>query len=69
VQKFSSHTRSELVRVIVLARFGASRQCEPGQGSQQKYSWRNSVWHSISISLTINIKEGSHNEYHVYFSS
>jgi hypothetical protein len=69
VQKFSSHTSRELPRVIILARFAASRQCGRGQGSQQKHRWRNSVWHSISISLTINIKEGSHNEYHVHFST
>jgi hypothetical protein len=66
VHKFSSHTRSELVRVLVLSRFAASVRRERGQGSEQKHDWRNSVWHLVLISLTIHW-EGFKNEYDVYF--
>jgi len=55
MQKFSSHTCSELVRALVLRRFGASVRNERREDSQQKRSWRNSVWHSARISLTIEV--------------
>ena len=59
MQKFSSYTRSELPRVLVLTRLGASVRCKRGERSQQKRSYRNSVWHSVRISLTIDVKERS----------
>jgi hypothetical protein len=54
VQKFSSHTRSKLLRVLVRARLRAAVHREHGEGSQQKGDWRNSVWHLFRISLTID---------------
>jgi hypothetical protein len=69
MQKFSSHTCSELARALVLTRFGASVRHERRADSQQKRSWRNSVWHSVQISVTIDVKERSKNEYHFRFST
>jgi len=57
MQKFSSHMGSELPRVLVLTWPRASIRCKRGERSQQKRSWRNSVWHSVQISLTIDGKE------------
>jgi hypothetical protein len=68
VQKFSAHTCSELPRVFVLARFGAAEHCECSQDSEQKHDWRNSVWHLVGISLTIDWG-GFKNEYDDYFST
>jgi len=48
---------SELPRVLVLTWPRASIRCKRGERSQQKRSWRNSVWHSVQISLTIDGKE------------
>src|SRR5260370_7438089 len=31
--------------------------CECDEDCQQKRSWRNSVWHSVQISLTIEVNE------------
>jgi len=53
MQKFTSHTGSYLPRVLALT--WPQHPC--GERSQQKRSWRNSVWHSVQISLTIDAKE------------
>jgi len=57
MQKFTSHTGSYLPRVLALTWPRASMRCKRGERSQQKRSWRNSVWHSVQISLTIDAKE------------
>jgi len=44
--------------VLVLACLGAALRSERGRGRQQKYDWRNSVWHLFQISLTIDVEEG-----------
>jgi hypothetical protein len=36
MQEFSSHTRSELLCVFALARFGSSAHCECDEGNHQK---------------------------------
>jgi hypothetical protein len=69
MQKFGSHTRSELPRVLVLRSPAASVRSKSDACGQQKGSWRNSVWHSVQISLTVDIKERSKNEYHFRFST
>jgi histidinol-phosphate aminotransferase len=57
VQKFSSHTCSKGLRVLLLTGFAAPVCCECDEDCQQKRSWRNSVWHSVEISLTIEVNE------------
>src|SRR5437773_393626 len=57
MQKFSSHTCSKLPVALVLTCFGASVRHERREDCQQKRSWRNSVWHSVQISLTIEVNE------------
>jgi len=67
MQKFGSDTRSELPRVLVLRGPAASVRSKRDAGGQQEGSWRNSVWHSVQISLTVDVKERSKNEYHFCF--
>src|SRR6266436_5985077 len=57
MQKFSPHTCSKGPRVLLLTRFAAPVCCECDEDCQQKRSWRNSVWHSVQISLTIEVNE------------